>query len=157
MDLRYKDDELLTAKQLRVIIDDYLRMTRKELADRMGISESHVFKVARGTRPATKSFARKVWQLVRSLKTAHSRTTCQGRRKQRSDQTTLGLARTCLKTTSRHRPVWRPRQHAGARQRSKCCACVRSVGKICGTTATTSSCVAMRRSDGEEAHGVLGH
>ena len=67
MDLRYKDDELLTAKQLRVIIDDYLRMTRKELADRMGISESHVFKVARGTRPATKSFARKVWQLVRSF------------------------------------------------------------------------------------------
>lgn len=67
MDLHYKHDELLTPKQLRVILRDYLRMTNRELGDRMGIGESHVCKVSRGTRTATKSFARKVWQLVRSF------------------------------------------------------------------------------------------
>lgn len=67
MDLHYQHDDLVTPKQLTRIIDQYLKMTRKEVSDRIGISESHVSKVARGSRTATKSFSRRIWQLVRAF------------------------------------------------------------------------------------------
>ena len=74
MDLHYEHDDLVTPKQLTRIIDEYLQMTRKEVSDRIGISESHVAKVARGSRVATKSFARRIWQLVRAFESGTLKT-----------------------------------------------------------------------------------